>query len=143
MYGPERLEGDRGWPLLSATEINGDSKSTNEGVPPWLFRKCLSCRDKSAQYKQFFSSPYIISISLSTSHFKLGRQSHWIACLLVCVSGGDRQTGFLTNICYLLDIRAKFHLCRCKSAQSTLKVQILYNKSFVRSIESKLWVTFF
>jgi hypothetical protein len=25
-----------GWPLLSATEMNGDSKSTNEGVPPWL-----------------------------------------------------------------------------------------------------------
>ncbi len=41
MFGPERLEGDRGWPLLSATEMNVDSKSANEGVLPWLcWRAC-------------------------------------------------------------------------------------------------------
>jgi hypothetical protein len=34
------IETREGWPLLTVeTEVNGDSKSTNEkGVPPWLVR---------------------------------------------------------------------------------------------------------
>jgi hypothetical protein len=40
-----------------------------------------------AQCKIFFSSPYIISIPLSLSTSELGRQTCWVACLLVCVSG--------------------------------------------------------
>ncbi len=78
------------------TEVNGDSKSTNEkgsflcwfvglGIPvqeifvmPWLLL--------SAQCKIFFSSSYTISITLSPSPRLLGSQPTWVAYLLVCVS---------------------------------------------------------
>ncbi len=65
-------------------------------VRPWLV--CWACRASTrdffsalaalvAQCKIFFSSPYIISIPLSLSTSELGRQTCWVVCLLVCVSG--------------------------------------------------------
>jgi hypothetical protein len=48
-------------------------------VLPWLLQ--------SAQYTIFFSSSYTISIPLSTSPSKLGRQPSWVACLLAFVFG--------------------------------------------------------
>jgi hypothetical protein len=50
----------------------------------------------SAQYKLFFSSPYTVSIPLSPSTSKLGRQPCWVACLLVYVSV---QNSTLSLIC--------------------------------------------
>jgi hypothetical protein len=41
----------------------------------------------SDQYKIFFSSLYTISIPLLPFPSKLGKQSCWVTCLLVCVSG--------------------------------------------------------
>jgi hypothetical protein len=41
----------------------------------------------SAQYKIFFSSPYTFSMPLSPSPSKLGMQSCWVACLLLCFCG--------------------------------------------------------
>ncbi len=38
-----------------------------------------------------------ISIHFSPSSSKLGRQSCWVACLLLCVSGGEQNNGLLQN----------------------------------------------
>ncbi len=64
-------------------------------LPWWVRWTCRACpRDfvlpwllQSPQYKVFVSSPYIISIPLSLSPSKLGRQPCWVACLLIRVSG--------------------------------------------------------
>ncbi len=75
-----------GWPLLNVeTEVNGDSKSTNKGVLPWLVR--WACR-ASTRYICSASAALIgpvdtISMLLSPSPSKLGRQPCWVACLLV------------------------------------------------------------
>jgi hypothetical protein len=87
-----------GWPLLTVeTQMNGDSKSTNKRCPSLVASLGLPCR-----YKRFlfflgcssrhttiyiFSSPNIMSIILSPSPSKLGRNPCWVACLLECVSG--------------------------------------------------------
>jgi hypothetical protein len=73
-----------------------ESESTNESGPSFVCSLGLSCRDnkffilpsllQSAQYKIFLSSPYTISIHMSPSPSKVGRQSWWVACLLVCCS---------------------------------------------------------
>jgi hypothetical protein len=52
-----------GWPLLTVkTEANGDSKSTNEGVLPWLlvglFKSVQEIFVPSARNKIIFSSLY-------------------------------------------------------------------------------------
>ncbi len=88
-----------GWPLLTVeTELQsmGTQRVQMKGsflcwfvglvvpVQDFFVQPCLL---QSAQYKIFFSSPYIISIHLSPSPNKLGRQSCWITCFLVCVSG--------------------------------------------------------
>jgi hypothetical protein len=91
-------EAREGWPLPTVeTEVNGDSKSTNERGPSYRLVRCTCRAGKrdycvpwllwSAQYKMFFSSPYTILILLSSSLSRLGRQSCWVACLLVCISG--------------------------------------------------------
>ncbi len=76
------------WPLLTVkTGLNGDSKSTNE-------RRSLIGWFVGLVYKKFLFGPlqqkcfssYTISILLSPSPSKLGRQPCWAACLLVCVS---------------------------------------------------------
>jgi hypothetical protein len=87
-----------GWPLLTVeTQMNGDSKSTNKRCPSLVGSLGLPCR-----YKRFlfflgcssrhtttyiFSSPNIMSIILSPSPSKQGRNPCWVACLLECVSG--------------------------------------------------------
>ncbi len=72
-----------GWPLLTVeAEVNGDSKRTNKRGSFLVGSLGLSCRYKrflfclgcSAQYKIIFSSPYTISVPLSPSPSKLGRQ---------------------------------------------------------------------
>jgi hypothetical protein len=95
----ERLEG---WPLLIVeTEANGDSRSTNErGLSLGLsckYKHLLSCLGYSGRpsTKYFFPSRTLISVHLSPSHSKLGRQSCRVACILMCVSGpakGGKQT---------------------------------------------------
>ncbi len=72
-----------GWPLLTVeTEVNGDSKSTNEMgssfvgsfVPVQVIFFCLACSSRPS-VKYYFSSPYTISVLLIPSPRKLGRQS--------------------------------------------------------------------
>ncbi len=80
----------------------GDSKSTNERGPCLVGLLGLSCRYKrflfclgcSSRPGIIFSSPYTISIPLAPSPSMLGRQSCWVACLLVCVSGIDFHLTF-------------------------------------------------
>ncbi len=90
-----------GWPLLTVeTEVNGDSKSTNERVPSLV--GSLGCRAGNRDLcpalaalvgpvQIFFSLSYFFSIHLSPSPSKLGRQSSWVACLLKCVSDFDGE----------------------------------------------------
>ncbi len=88
------------WPLLTfETEANGVSKSTNEqgSFLGWFVGPILAVQEVfilpwlllSAQYKIVFPSQYTISVQLSTSPSKLGKQSCQVVCLLVCVSDGD------------------------------------------------------
>ncbi len=90
-----------GWPLLTVeTEVRGDSKE-HKSFLGWFVRLIVLVQNifflpwllYSAQYKIFFSSPYTISVPLSPSPSKLGRQSCWVARLLVCVS-------CLNKLCY-------------------------------------------
>ncbi len=72
----------------------GTLKLQRKGVPPWLVRGachastryiCPALTAPIAQYKICFSSPYTISIHLSSSPSKLDRQSCWVASVLVCL----------------------------------------------------------
>ena len=78
---------------------------------PWLVR--WACRAGTRdfmlswllqwiQYKIFFSSPYTISVQLSSTLSKLGRQSSWVACLFLCVCGvkGDRMIHKILALLY-------------------------------------------
>ncbi len=68
------------WPLLTVeTEANGDSRSTNERGPAFVGPLCLGC--SSWPSTNSFSSPYTISVCLSSSPSKLARQSCRVACL--------------------------------------------------------------
>ncbi len=83
----------KGWPLLTVkTQVNGDSRVQMKGVLPWLV--CWACRAGIRDFcsapvalvgpvQNMFFSPYTVSIPLSTSPSKLGRQPRWVACLLV------------------------------------------------------------
>ncbi len=57
-----------GWPLLTVeTEVNGDSKGTNQRGPSsgWFFGLVVAVQEIFVQpwlYKIFFSSPYTFSI---------------------------------------------------------------------------------
>jgi hypothetical protein len=85
-----------GWPLLAVeTEVNGNSKRTNERSPFLVGSLGLRCWQEifvlpwllsSAQYKIFFSSKYTFPISLSSSPNKLGRQPCRVAHCLMRVS---------------------------------------------------------
>ncbi len=90
---PERLE--RGGPLLKLRWM-GTQRVQIERILPWFIR--YACRAGTRDFcsalvalvvpvQSIFSSPYAISIHLSPSPSKLGRQPCWVACLLVCVSG--------------------------------------------------------
>ncbi len=83
------------------TEANGDSKSTNEGGPSLVGLLGLSCRYRrflsSLGYSRrprtkYFSPPYTISVHLSPSPSRQGRQLCWVSCLLACVSEGDSES---------------------------------------------------
>ncbi len=74
----------------------GTERVQMKGVLPWLvpwagradtrdFRSALVAPVSPVQI--FFFSPYTLSIPLSPSPSKLGRQPSWVACLLVGVSG--------------------------------------------------------
>ncbi len=91
----ERLE--RGPLLTVETEVNGDSKTTNERGPSLVGSLGLSCRYKRFSFclgcssrpriKYFFPHCAFFLIPLSPSPSKRGRQLCWVFCLLVCVSG--------------------------------------------------------
>jgi hypothetical protein len=76
------------------TDVNGDSKRTNEKGPSLVGFLGLSCQYKRAlaalvgqgQKNVFPHRTLNISIPLSTSPSKLGRKSCWVACIIVCVS---------------------------------------------------------
>ncbi len=92
-----RREIREGWLLLTAeTKVNGDSKSTNERgpslgcfiglvVPVQEFFSCLGCSSRPST-KYFFLTIYYYNLYVP-SPSKLGRQSCWLACLSICVSG--------------------------------------------------------
>ncbi len=80
-----------GRPLLTIeTEVNRD---TNERVLFYFVRRACRARDFCSvlaalvgPVQNIFSPPYTILFPLSPSPSKLGRQSCWVACLLICVS---------------------------------------------------------
>jgi hypothetical protein len=89
--------------------VNGDSKSTMKGVLPWLiywvcragirvFRYALVALVGPVQNIFFLTVHSTIPLSPSPSY--LGRQSCWVACLLVCVSG-VRTVAYNHRICNL------------------------------------------
>jgi hypothetical protein len=76
-------------------EVNGDSRSTNERGPSLVeslgslcrykrFLSCFGCCGRPSTKKFFRKVHYFISFVPSPS--KLGKQSCWVACLLMCVS---------------------------------------------------------
>jgi hypothetical protein len=70
-----------GWPLLTVeTEANGDSKSTNEKGP-----SLVGSLGSRVPVQEIFISCIGCSSRPSTKYVNLGRQSCWVACLLVCV----------------------------------------------------------
>ena len=85
--------GVHAWPLLTVeTEVNEVSKRTNERGPflGWFVGLVVSVQEIFVLphgCSQCSGRPYTISITLSPSPSKLGRQPCWVSCLLVCVSG--------------------------------------------------------
>jgi hypothetical protein len=74
----------------------GTQRVQTKGVLPWMV--LWACRAGTRDFcpalaalgpsvPSFFSSPYTISIHLSPSSSKLGRQSWWVSYFLLCVSG--------------------------------------------------------
>jgi hypothetical protein len=76
--------------LVTSMEDFGPSLVCSLGLS-WQYKRFLFCFGFSSwpSTNYFFSSPDTISITLSSSHSKLGRQPCWVSCLLVCVSGGS------------------------------------------------------
>jgi hypothetical protein len=73
--------------------VNGDSKSTNKSGPSLFFAGRAGTRDFCSAFaalvgpvQNIFSSTDTISIPLSPSPSKLGRQPCWVAWLSVCIS---------------------------------------------------------
>jgi hypothetical protein len=91
---PERLE--RGGPSwLLKLRWMGAQRGQMKGFLSWLIRwacragtryLCSALAALVGPVENIFSSPYTISVTLSPSPSKLGRQPCWVACLLVCVS---------------------------------------------------------
>ncbi len=100
-WGPERPEKGGGpcWLLkLGWMETQrGQMKGDLSWLVHWACRASTSIRDfyfalaaLVGPVQNIFPSPYIISIPLSPSPSKLGRQPCWVACLIVGVSDGDK-----------------------------------------------------
>jgi hypothetical protein len=83
-----------GWPLQTVeTEVNGDSRVQMKRVLHWLVRwlavpvlEIFFLVAPVGSEENIFSSLYTISTPLSPSPRKLGRQSCWVRCRLLCVS---------------------------------------------------------
>ncbi len=113
--GPERLE--RVGPCwLDCWNWGewGTQRVQMKGVLPWLFRWACAAGTRDfcpalaaliGPVQNIFSSPYTISMPLSLSPSKLGRQLCWVACLLVSVSGADRAKYF--RVYYFFLVRMK------------------------------------
>jgi hypothetical protein len=87
------------WHLLTVeTEVNGDSKSTNEMGPSLvgslslsrLCKRFLSCLGLGCSSRP--STKYLYPLP-----GKLGRQSCWVVCLLVCFSGSEETFRSITG----------------------------------------------
>ncbi len=87
-----------GWPLLTVGTWNwgewGHKKDKCKGFfPGWFFGLVVPVQilfvlaALAGPVQNIFSSPYTISMPMSPSPSKLGRQPCWVASLLVCVSG--------------------------------------------------------
>jgi hypothetical protein len=79
------------WPLLTVeTEVNGDSRSTNLRGPSMVGSLGSLCRYKRFLYCLgcciFFLALHYLSLLVPIAH-QLGKQSRWLTCLLICVSG--------------------------------------------------------
>ncbi len=121
-----------GWPLLTVkTEVNGDSNRTNGRGPSWLFHypcrpvqeilSCLGCSSRPST-KYFSSSPDTISLHLFSSSSKLSRQSCWVACLLICVSG------FFLGFSYFQLLQNQMCKQTCQQYKYTVYSIHMYNK---------------
>jgi hypothetical protein len=107
------------WPL--PTEVNRDSKSTNERSPilGWFVGLvvsvheiffCLGCSSQPST--NIFSSPYIFSISLSPPPSKLGWQPCWVYLSLgMCLWLGLPPSGPSPNT-----LRGCTHCTQCTSS---------------------------
>ncbi len=74
--------------------MNGDTKRTNERVIPWLVRWASSACSALAALVDPVQNIFFLTVHYFDSFFpKLGRQPCWVACLLVCVSGGEQKKG--------------------------------------------------
>ncbi len=87
----------RGWRTGKGEEAGGHEREKR--LEDRTGSLVLSCRYKrlfsalaslAGPVQDIFSSLYTISIPLSPSLSKLGRQPCWVSCLLVCVSGLDQ-----------------------------------------------------
>jgi hypothetical protein len=102
-----------GWPLLSATEMNGDSKSTNERVPPWLVSLGLVVPAQEIVFYLGCSSRLVQNIFPHFTLFQIFVPSpSWAAIVLcrlslsMCLWCG--KIGFLTNKCYKCKVPCRF-----------------------------------
>jgi hypothetical protein len=119
-------ETERGGPCwLLKLRWMGTQRGQMKGALSWLIPEvdslAFSCRYKRSWSRlgcsvgpvQFFSSPDIISLHLSSSPSKLGRQSCWAACLLVCASGFYLGFScFLIGLCSLVYQLPQNQMCK-------------------------------
>ncbi len=103
----QHREPREGWPLLTnETEVNGDSKSTNERGPSVVDSLGMSCRYNSLCFcsalatlvcpgQNIFSSSYTIPIQTPS---KQGWQWCWVAWLLVSNSRAVADGGYCVRL---------------------------------------------
>jgi hypothetical protein len=95
----------------------GDSWSTYERPPSWFFGLLdLLCIDGPVE-TIFFLTADTISLYLSRSSSKLGRQSRRVACLSICVSAWDKNC--VDDFIYLVSLECMGHFSRIPPKAST------------------------
>jgi hypothetical protein len=97
-----------GWPMLTVgTEVNGDSKSTNERGPSLVgsldslcsYNRFLPCHGCFSQPSTKYKIPHRTLFTLLVpSPSKLGRQACWVACLIV--SGSNNVSFSIVKLCF-------------------------------------------